>query len=943
MKWTPLVSLAAIVTLASVQISHAQSLATDVTPEAGIVRFKVDRHYDQEYFHRSVEELLSTERVQASVEPWLDREMLFFPLRGGVLFFRALESRLGTESPIFSLARIYTARFDRDLQVDKICYQLETLEGVEYAEPVSPVYPAYLPDDPMVIDGSQWHHDVIGTPDVWEIARGDSSVVVAITDTGFELTHEDIKGQIWYNPGEGGELASNGMDDDGNGLVDDWRGYDFGGVDGGGEDNDPTSQNDLHGNHVAGIAGATGENGLGGAGVAYGVKLMLVKLGGDGNRPKLPGAFDGLLYAASMGADVINCSWGTTTYSRSEQEFVRYVRQDLGILIVAAAGNAGTESAYYPASYKHVLSVASTRQNDSKASTSNYHHTVDLSAPGDGILSTVLQNRYATESGTSMATPMVSATAALLLSTDPDLSADELEYAIRANSLDVSFRNPQYLGKLGNGRLDVSSTLADFGDTKAAAIVDAKMLDDSGDGYVDAGEGARLVVEVKNILSPLENATLTVEPENEALVTVIDGVIDLGPMTSGEVLSSPDDKFVLEFPEDSQPNTRIGIWVTLESDDFVDRRFFEFDIYLTWGTTSLNDIAASFNGIGNIAFNGLDRDQGDGFYYKGNGSLIYHGGLLLGRSEATLADVVRRGSSSLGTNEGFRLAEPYRTVRTDQSLEVGSAAFVVRADTNVLINMKTYEREEDPSTLLVTYEIVNGTDRDLDGMYCGLFLDWDIIRNGSFDQVLLDETEKLGFVRNSREVDVTAGAALVSPHPLNYRAIENLDEGITVSFPDAKKWEWMSGGILRETTEIDIDGSMIISAGPFSVPTGASELIAFALVVSEDHPGLRESVERARIQYNSLTSVPYGNQIAGVITYPHPSAGRFTISFPQPLPAGVSMEIFDPIGRKVSGWSSERLDEKSLLVRLDGISAGVYTVRTRVGEQIDSRQIVVQP
>ena len=598
MKSTSLLLLIATVLFFGTERSFAQAIGSPSNPEPGIVRFKVDRSYDDHRFHQSIELLLSVDGASASVSPWLDRDLLYYPLRGQVLFFKALGSSLGTDLPLFSLARIYTAQFDPRMPVEKVVVQLEAIEGIEYAEPVWPVFPAYLPNDPLVIDGSQWHHDVVGTPDAWEVATGDSSVVLAITDTGFELTHEDVAPQIWYNPGEEGELATNGVDDDGNGLIDDWRGYDFGGEDGNGRDNDPTSSNDLHGNHVAGIAGATGENGLGGAGVAYGVKLMLVKLGGDENRPKLPGAFEGLLYAASMGADVINCSWGTTTFSRSEQEFVRYVREDLGILVVAAAGNKGTESLYFPASYDHVLSVASTRQNDSKATTSNYHHTVDLSAPGDGVLSTVLNNRYATESGTSMATPMVSATAALLLSIDPDLTADELEYAIRANSLDISFRNPQYVGKLGSGRLDILNTLTRYNTTKAAAIVDATMIDETGDGYVDEGEGARIVVNVKNVLAPIEDATLTLEPAPGSEVNVIEGTLNVGPMASGESQSTPDNKLLLEFPEDPEPNTRIGLWVTLESEDFVDRRFFEFDLYLTWGTTSLNDIAASFNGIG---------------------------------------------------------------------------------------------------------------------------------------------------------------------------------------------------------------------------------------------------------------------------------------------------------------------------------------------------------
>lgn len=288
-----------------------------------------------------------------------------------------------------------------------------------------------VPDDPDL--GLLWGLDNQGqaggvadadidAPEAWDQATG-SGAVVAVIDTGIDLTHPDLDDNLWSNPGE---IAGNGLDDDGNGHVDDVNGYDF--VN---EDADPTDDHS-HGTHVAGTIAAEGGNGEGIAGVAWNARLMAVKVFDSTGFANEFDMIQAIEYAALEGADISNHSWASYEFSQGIHDAIRLAGEQ-GQLFVAAAGNESNDNDAvpdYPASFDldNVVSVAATTASDTLAWFSNFGATtVDLGAPGEGIYSTLPGNRYGYQDGTSMATPHVSGTAALLLSRNPDLSAEELK------------------------------------------------------------------------------------------------------------------------------------------------------------------------------------------------------------------------------------------------------------------------------------------------------------------------------------------------------------------------------------------------------------------------------------------------------------------------------------------------------------------------------------
>jgi large repetitive protein len=320
--------------------------------------------------------------------------------------------------------------------VDAAIAKLRQDPRVRYAEPNHIVTIDSVPNDPsfgntwglnntgQTINGSPGTPDAdIDAPEAWNVTTGSSNVTVAVIDTGVDWSHPDLSSQIWVNPGENCSGCRNdGIDNDHNGFVDDWHGWDFAN-----NDNNPTDDHG-HGTHVSGTIGAAGNNGVGVAGVNWNVRIMPVKFlnaqgsGTDAN------AVSAVLYAAQNGADVMNNSWADNVYSQALADAITVADQH-NSLFIAAAGNNGTDndsSPTYPASYDmpNVVAVAATDNTDNRAFFSNVgRRSVDLGAPGVDIYSTWPGGGYQYLSGTSMATPHVAGAAALAKAAFPSASA----------------------------------------------------------------------------------------------------------------------------------------------------------------------------------------------------------------------------------------------------------------------------------------------------------------------------------------------------------------------------------------------------------------------------------------------------------------------------------------------------------------------------------------
>lgn len=400
-----------------------------------------------------------------------------------------------------------------DELIDAAVMELSKNPHLVYAELEAINRQKFVPNDPMV--PQQYAHSRLQSFDAWDYVMGSSDVIVAITDSGVKWNHPDLRSNIWINPAEspgmtinwaaGTITGGNGQDaGEGGNKIDDLVGWDFVG-----NDNNPIqnyASND-HGTHVAGCAGAVGHNAIGVVGTSPIVSILCCK-GAPDNTPSsgVQYAYDQVKYAGEVGAHIINASWGGPGSGTYPNSIVNYVTA-LGATVIAAAGNDNTEhtASYqdFPADCTNALNVAATNVSDTKASFSDFGEPIDISAPGDGILSTIIGgNGYAPYSGTSMASPVVSGVAALVKALHPEYTPLQLRNRLMYTADPIDALNPGYEGKLGAGRINAfTATMYD----KIPNIIKEEMtvteINGDGDGVANPGELVGISVKLGNVVT----------------------------------------------------------------------------------------------------------------------------------------------------------------------------------------------------------------------------------------------------------------------------------------------------------------------------------------------------------------------------------------------------------------------------------------------------------
>lgn len=348
------------------------------------------------------------------------------------------------------LDNILWVKFTHEASIDPVLKALNAMDVVDYAERVPLMKTTLVPNDP---DANQVYAlSLIDAFDAFDIHTGGNSVI-CVVDNAIQITHPDLAPNVWVNPGE---IPNNGIDDDNNGYVDDVNGWDAAD-----NDNDPNPPNSSfsHGTHCSGTAAAATNNGTGVASIGYNCKLMSAKATrSNSNNQYLDNTYGGTEYAIAAGADVVSMSFGGGGFSNAYQSLFNFGHGQ-GITFVAAAGNDNTSQVFYPAGYNYVISVASTTGSDSKSSFSNYGSWIDIAAPGSGIYSTIPNNTYGTQSGTSMACPLVAGLCGLLKSYNPALTPDEIENCLDQSADNIDAQNPSYVGALGAGRINALGAL----------------------------------------------------------------------------------------------------------------------------------------------------------------------------------------------------------------------------------------------------------------------------------------------------------------------------------------------------------------------------------------------------------------------------------------------------------------------------------------------------
>ena len=776
------------------------------------------------------------------------------------------------------LTTCYVMRFATPMDAFKVAEEVSQLPEVVYAEPlflhqISGVDSTCTPNDTS--RSVQWNLNKILADSAFCISTGDTSVVIGIVDTGVQTDHPDLAANIWHNPGEmgldslGRDKRFNGIDDDGDGYVDDWQGWDFGGADYNNPigDNDPSPKNVAsgHGTHVAGIAAAATNNTTGISSIGYNCRIMAIKTTSDNDtraagEPYIVFGFDGIVFAADHGARVINCSWGGAGASQFEQDVINYATSK-GSLVVAAAGNENSPVIDFPAGYDNVIAVAATKFNDVKPSYSNYGPSIDVSAPGGdpfnvanlAVYSTDYPSTYGVGAGTSFASPLVAGLAALVASKFPAYSPLQVGEQVRVTADNIDAVNPFYVGQMGKGRINAVRALTEsWPSVRLVSFTTNDSLYGNNNGSLEPNEEFTLTTTFVNYLAPTSGGATVTLTSSDTNVQILNGQYAIGAVNTMQTVNNSAAPFLVKVASHPAQGVFVNFTLLVDDGNYHDFQPFSILINPTFATHTANNVHVTLSNIGRIGYNDYPPTEGVGFVYGGT-TQLFEGGTLMGYSETNLVDNVRNENdvqdADFTSSQIFGMKTPGTISNQDGSTVFSDSGAPGANRVGVQVALHSYEftSPEDSNYVILRYDIKNVSGASFANFYVGLFLDWDIQPDYSLNQTSFDPTYNLGYawdagVRNS----VYCGAQALDG-ATGYRGLIN---NLSIDLSRSAKWSWISGGFVTVDSVQDIH--FAISSGPYTLQAGGIQTVGFALLGGTDLTSLEASTFAASNQWDYI-------------------------------------------------------------------------------------------
>ena len=516
-----------------------------------------------------------------------------------------------TRRNLLAMRRTYYVRYNADVIPERVSRDLSLAPGIVYAEPVpvnriqGPVrWERIDPNDPRF--NEQPELELMRLPEAWDVVKGSDGtpkVVIATVDGGGEWRREDLRANVWTN---GDEIPGNGIDDDNNGFIDDVHGVNF--ANGDDTDNDPTGlpetpSNALHGTAVAGSASAVTNNNVGVAGAGWNAEIMHINAGCKRGDYFICYAYEGILYAAVSGADIINASWSSVVTKDQE---VRHIVQtldlatDMGALVVAAAGSRHVNNDIvqtYPARSSRVLSVGATEKaTRRRAGFSNYGRLVNVFAPGVNILTTGPGNGYVLIDGTSFSSPLTAGVAALVKTRFPTMDPDALREHIRLTSESIDMDNSSFAGQLGRGMVNALAAVQ-APSLPAVRLKRWSWTNQDGDRQIVSGDVVTVTATVVNYLSDARGLSMgLVEAKPYSFLDMTAAEVEVGFLAGGDSI-----EIQLEFrvAADAPYNRWVRLYMRIQDgvfDDGADQLSFRINLSIEAVHRSLSAFYTAMDG-----------------------------------------------------------------------------------------------------------------------------------------------------------------------------------------------------------------------------------------------------------------------------------------------------------------------------------------------------------
>lgn len=810
----------------------------------------------------------------------------------------------------YGINRIYEITLEES-DVSEALKWLQQQEWVEYAEPVyknhslnTPVKKSSNTSKLRKPTAFNWSYTRAEIDYAWntEGVTG-KGVIVGVIDTGTDTDHPALIGKLYENDLE--KNGSVGIDDDGNGYIDDINGYNF--ISNNGNIN-PVSG---HGTEVAGFVVAANDlpSGSRAFGTAPDSKVLTLQVGNN-----YLNTVPAMLYAAEQGAKIINLSYGRVGFpSWYEQDMINYLTETYDVVFVAAAGNDGKNWVRYPASYDNVLSVTHTGSSDQGVGSTTYNYFVDVTAPGSGTSFITngggFDNTIAV--GSSYAAPFVAGIAALLIEKYPTLTAQQISELIRTTA-DENYGfwpNNTVPFKLGKGRVNARRALTEKDSKPAIRMSNFTFSSTAGRHILFGGQGLTLSCDFTNYLAPSSSnlqVTLSLSEDSPNCnttnpdiactngVSITSGTVNIGTLNT---LESTTRDFTVDInTSEYWKRVQFKLTITDTGTGYTDYQYFE--VYIRPSLTyKINRFSVGMNTDGRLGNTGTLSNPVTGGLFFDNLSNP------LGNSGRTHAPLIKRAGLIIANQDGSKVmdAAPFSyttgdpvsyTAENDDFASLkdmriydfdnngisfqGTFDDVGRYPSGGAIGVEIdhkiygYYFSTDLDYLVIEYNVENKSGADFDSLHAGLFIDWDLhgLTQPSpwfnplpyqANQVKWNETEKFGYVYNS-SAGQYVGVHILNPnrsyYALDLKAANIGDNGVdidplTSGFSNAEKYQALANRIAKKEVTVGSDVAQVIGTTLYNIPNGEEQNMTMVVFFSPDEAGLTTVKNKALARISS--------------------------------------------------------------------------------------------
>lgn len=811
------------------------------------------------------------------------------------------------------LSLIYTITTTDELFIQKM---LKT-NYFDYVQPKYVHQNFYTPNDEKI--GNQWHLNTIQAYEAWDICRGDSNVVIGISDSGIDTNIFDLTANIKYNYND----PIDGIDNDNDGFIDNFYGWNIA------DNNYDVSYTIIHGIFVSAISSSKTDNNSALAGVGFNCKFLPIK--NQNATWGITAGYESIVYAADHGCQIINCSWGSIgSHDQFGQDIINYATFNRGALVIAAAGNTNALLPFYPAAYDNVLSVAATNISDEKADFSTYDYSVDISAPGKAIYS-CLGSSFGQSDGTSFSAPIVAGVAALIKSYFPHFTPQQIIHRLKttADNIDTIAGNSQYAGLLGSGRVNAYRALSDpmrpsLEITNIQYNTSEKKLNDT----------IRIFGEITNFLAEANHAIVKASIINNNADLLYDSIY-IGQLSS---LQTTDNKelFCIQLSSEITASTSIVVRF-----DFYDSTSFLGFQYLPIKlsnniTMNINDQICTITDCGRLGYDDIYCQFGQGIKntYQSE-SLLSFGTFLFATNSTYVSDNI---ASNNVDKEMINILPPYIVSENKLSDMQINTIFNDDGAGNTKLNIETHHTamawQESPleKTIIHQFSMINKNDYEINNLYAGLFMDWDIgISNAN--RILYDENNRMTYTLPILNGSYAAIKFLSNINTKVYAFDNdgsNLSMKINEGFTDLQKYNAMTTNRFEAGTDKNgNDVSTMATYGPIHIANKDTATIAFAIILGNNLRELQKAAIAAQQKYNTLQNDSINDnfiidkKLNHLHIFPNPCKNQINISSKKDIILNIN--IFDKIGKLV--LSKNHIDDYSQTINIETLSKGIYILQ----------------